>query len=116
VDLIIDGVGRTTFAGDLEAAAVRGNVVVFGAASGPADPISPNGLMPRSLTVSGGSLGNYTRTREELLARARDVLEGIRAGWLRLNVGRVLPLAEAAEAHRLLEGRHSVGKIVLTVP
>jgi NADPH2:quinone reductase len=116
VDLIIDGVGKTTFAGNLEAAAVRGHVVVFGAASGPADPIAPNGLMPHSLTVSGGNLGNYTRTRDELLARARDVLEGIRAGWLRLNVGRVLPLAEAAEAHRLLEGRHSTGKIILTVP
>jgi NADPH2:quinone reductase len=57
-----------------------------------------------------------TRTRDELLGRARDVLEGLRAGWLRLNVGRVLPLAEAAQAHRLLEGRHSIGKIVLTVP
>src|SRR5947208_2153269 len=51
-DLIIDGVGKTTFPGDLEAAALRGHVVVFGAASGPADPISPNALMPRSLTVS----------------------------------------------------------------
>ena len=71
--------------------------------------------MPRSLSVSGGNLGNYTRTREELLRRARDVVEGLRAGWLRLSVGRVLPLGEAAEGHRLLEGRHSVGKIVLAV-
>jgi NADPH2:quinone reductase len=116
VDLIIDGVGKSTFAGNLEAAAVRGHVVIFGAASGPADPVVPNALMPRSLTISGGNLGNYTRTREELLRRAQDVVEGIRAGWLRLNVGQVLPLTEAAEAHRLLEGRHSTGKIVLTVP
>ena len=115
-DLIIDGVGKATFAGNLEAAAVRGHVVIFGAASGPADPIAPNALMPRSLTVSGGSLGNYTRTREELLRRANDVLAGIRAGWLRLRIGHVFPLARAAEAHRLLEGRGSVGKVVLTVP
>ena len=40
-DLIIDGVGRTTFKGDLEAAAVRGHIVIFGAASGPADPDRP---------------------------------------------------------------------------
>jgi NADPH2:quinone reductase len=113
--LVIDGVGQSTFGGDLEAAAVRGHVVVFGAASGPADPVSPNALMPRSLSVSGGSLGNYVVTRDELLRRAGDVLEGIRAGWLRLRVGHVLPLAGAAAAHRLLEGRHSLGKIVLTI-
>jgi NADPH:quinone reductase-like Zn-dependent oxidoreductase len=51
-DLIFDGVGKTTFAGDLEAAAVRGTIVVFGAASGPADPVSPNALRSRSLTRS----------------------------------------------------------------
>jgi NADPH2:quinone reductase len=114
-DLIIDGVGKTTFPGDLEAVAVRGHIVVYGAASGPADPISPNELMPRSLTVSGGSMGNYIASRAELLRRAEDVLTGIREGWLRLRIGRVLPLAQAAEAHRLLEGRQSLGKIVLRV-
>jgi hypothetical protein len=49
--LIIDGVGRTTFKGDLEAA-VRGQIVIFGAASGPAGPASPNAFMPKALTVS----------------------------------------------------------------
>ena len=44
-DLIIDGVGRTTFKGDLEAAATRGHIVIFGAASGPGDPTSPNALI-----------------------------------------------------------------------
>ena len=114
-DLIIDGVGKTTFPGNLEAVALRGQVVVFGAASGPADPIVPNALMARSITLSGGSLGNYLLTREELLRRASDVLEGIRAGWLRLHIGRVFPLAQAAEAHRLLEGRQTIGKVLLSV-
>ena len=115
VDLIIDGVGSTTFKYDLEAVAVRGHIVVFGAASGPADPISPNSLMPNALTVSGGSLQNFLRTREELMQRANDVIAGIRAGWLKLNIGRVLPLAQAAEAHRLLEGRKTEGKLLLSV-
>jgi len=115
VDFIIDGVGSTTFKGDLEAVAVRGHIVIFGAASGPADPISPNALMPNALTVSGGSLQNYLRTREELLQRANDVIAGIRASWLKLNIGHVLPLAEAAEAHRLLETRETEGKLILTV-
>jgi NADPH:quinone reductase len=91
-DLIIDGVGKTTFPGNLEAAAVRGTIVIYGAASGPADPISPNALMPRSLTVAGGVLADFTRTRDELLRRAQDVVEGIQAGWLNLRIERVLPL------------------------
>jgi NADPH:quinone reductase len=114
-DLIIDGVGKTTFKGDLEAAAVRGHIVIFGAASGPADPVSPNALMPNALTVSGGSLQNYLRTPEELMRRANDVIAGIRAGWLKLNIGHVLPLAQARQAHELLETRKTVGKLVLSV-
>jgi NADPH:quinone reductase len=114
-DLIIDGVGKTTFKGDLEAATIRGHIVIFGAASGPADPVSPNALMPNALTVSGGSLQNYLRTREELMQRANDVIAAIRAGWLKLNIARVLPLAQAAEAHELLENRKTEGKLVLAV-
>lgn len=113
-DLIIDGVGKTTFAGNLEAAARRGNIVIFGAASGPADPIAPNSLMVRSLTISGGSLFNYLLTRDELLYRADDVIKGIQEGWLKLRIDKVLPLAQASEAHRLLENRQTIGKILLT--
>lgn len=111
--LILDGVGKSTFAGDLEAAAARGHVVIYGAASGPADPVSPNSLGAKSISVSGGSLGNFIATREELLRRSGDVLEAIREGWLKLRIDRVLPLAEAAKAHRLLEGRQTIGKIIL---
>ena len=113
--MIIDGVGKTTFKGDLEAAAIRGHVVIFGAASGPADPVSMNAFMPNALTVSGGSLQNYLRTHEELIQRANDVIAGIRAGWLKLNIGRVLPLAQAAQSHELLEARKTEGKLVLSV-
>ncbi len=112
-DLIIDGVGKTTFAGNLEAAALRGHIVIYGMASGPADPIGPNSLMGKSLSISGGSLGNYIANREDLLRRAQDVLEGMRAGWLKLRLDKVLPLAQAGDAHRLLEGRKVIGKVVL---
>jgi NADPH:quinone reductase len=114
--LIIDGVGRTTFKGDLEAAAVRGHIVIFGAASGHADPISPNSFMPNALTVSGGSLQNYLRTPEELMQRANDVIAGIRAGWLKLNIGRVLPLAQAAQAHELLETTGAIESTSIALP
>ena len=114
-DLIIDGVGKTTFTGDLSVAARRGNIVIFGAASGPADPIVPNSLMAHSLTISGGSLFNYLLSPEEYQMRATAVLKGIQEGWLKLNIDKVLPLAQAAEAHRLLENRQTMGKIVLSI-
>jgi NADPH2:quinone reductase len=50
-----------------------------------------------------------------LLKRSGDVLKAIKAGWLKLRVEHVLPLAEAVAAHQLLEGRQSTGKVVLKV-
>lgn len=112
-DLIIDGVGKTTFQGNLESAALRGNIVIFGAASGPADPISPNALMKRSLTVSGGSLFNYILNTQELMTRAKAVIEGIQKGWLKLHIDQVFPLEKAGEAQKKLENRNTIGKVLL---
>lgn len=114
-DLIIDGVGKTTFGGNLEAAALRGNIVIFGAASGPADPISPNILMGHSLTLSGGSLFNYILSTKELMGRAKSVIEGIQKGWLKLRIDETFPLERAAEAHQKLESRKTSGKVLLTM-
>lgn len=112
-DLIIDGVGKTTFPGNLEAVAERGHIVIFGAASGPADPISPNILMKRSLTLSGGTLFSFITTTEELMRRANAVLEGIKQGWLKLQIDQAFPLEQAADAHRKLESRATSGKLLL---
>ena len=114
-DYIIDGVGQSTFTKDLEAVRTRGHICVFGSSSGPAEAIAPNSLMARSVTVSGGSLFNYIGNREELLGRARSVLNGMREGWLKLRIDKVLPLEQAAEAHRLLEGRQTTGKVILKI-
>ncbi len=114
-DLIIDGVGKSTFTGNLEAVAVHGHVVIFGAASGPADPVVPNSLMAKSISLSGGSLVNFMAAGEELHRRSGEVLNAIREGWLKLRIDRVLLLAEAEKAHRLLEGRQTMGKVVLKV-
>lgn len=113
VQLILDGVGKSTFAGGLEAAAKYGHIVIFGSASGPADPIGPNSLMPKSLTVSGGTLFNSAATHEQVVCRSKDVLKGIARHWLKLRIGHVFPLAEAEKAHAMLENRESTGKIVL---
>jgi len=112
-DLILDAVGKTTFPGDLEAVRNRGHIVVYGAASGPADPISPNALMPKGLTVSGAGLAHYTRTSEEIARRAADIFAGAHEGWLKFAIDRKLPLADAAAAHRALEARETSGKLLL---
>ena len=78
-----------------------------------ADPLVPNSLLMQSLTISGGALGNYTVTRDELLRRAHDVFAGLSEGWLKLRIDRTLPLAQAAEAHQLLESRQTAGKLIL---
>jgi NADPH2:quinone reductase len=112
-DLIIDGVGKPTFAGDLEAVAERGHVVIDGYAGGRPDPIQPLDLMSRSINIAGGMLPHFLRSRDELLTRANSVLQGIREGWLRLRIDEVFPLDKAIEAQRRLERRESIGKIVL---
>jgi NADPH:quinone reductase len=112
-DLILDSVGKSTFGGDMKAVAIRGHIVIFGSSSGPAEPVAPNSLMARAVSVSGGAMAHFTRTRDELMSRANEVIRGVREGWLKMNISRVLPLAEAAEAHRLIESRETTGKVLL---
>jgi NADPH2:quinone reductase len=115
VDFVLDGVGKTTFPGSMEAVRTRGTIVLYGSASGPADPVGPNSFQARSLTVAGGTLLNFITTREELLHRAHAVLDLIRSGKLHLKIDRILPLEQAADAHRLLESRATSGKLLLSI-
>ncbi len=116
VDLVLDAVGKPTFQKGLEALAVRGHMIVYGRAAGLPDPIVPQSLMGKGLTLTGSSLVHYTATREELLERAEAVLGWLAKGKLKLTIHKALPLAQAAEAHRLLENRQTVGKLILTLP
>ena len=114
-DYIIDGVGKSTFSRNLDAVSTRGHITLYGWSSGAPDSILPAALMAKSIAVSGGGLGNFINTREEILGRARAVFEGVQTGWLKSRVDRVFPLAQAAEAHRLLENRQTIGKLVLAI-
>lgn len=114
-DYIIDGVGLSTFAKDIEAVRVRGHICLFGSSSGQAEPIAPGMLMLKSITIHGGLLGNFTQSREELLHRATVVLNAIREGWLKLRIDKIFPLAQASEAHRMLESRKTTGKVILKI-
>jgi NADPH2:quinone reductase len=113
-DYIVDGVGASTFTKDLQAVADRGRICVFGMASGPPEPFNPLELMFRSIVVAGGSMTMFLRTREEVLAKAADLWRAVAEGWLDQQVHAVLPLEQAAEAHRLLAGRDTTGKLLLS--
>jgi NADPH2:quinone reductase len=67
----------------------------------------------RSLFLTRPNLNHHILTREELLKRAGEVLGWIQKGQLKLRVGATFPLADAAEAHRQLEGRRTTGKVLL---
>ena len=113
-DYIVDGVAGATFRRNLEAVAARGRICVFGMASGPPEPLNPLELLHRSITVAGGSMVNYLRTPEEVAAKGAELWAAL-DDWLVPLVHATLPLEEAEEAHRLLGGRETVGKLVLVV-
>jgi NADPH2:quinone reductase len=114
VEVVYDSVGKTTFGKGLDCLARRGSMVLFGQSSGAVDPIDPQLLSRKgSLYLTRPTLAHYTATREDLLERAGEVLGWIRDGELRIRIWREIPLAEAAEAHRLLESRQTAGKLLL---
>ena len=114
VDVIYDSVGASTFLKGLDLLRPRGMMVLFGQSSGPVAPFDPNILNPKgSLFLTRPSLGFYTATREELEWRAGDILNWISTGKLKLRIAGTYPLADAAQAHRDLEGRGKAGKLIL---
>lgn len=114
VDVVYDGVGRTTFEKDLKVLRPRGYLVLFGGASGAVPPFDLLDLTKHgSLFVTRPSLQHYIATREELERRSGDVLNMIVREELKLRIHQTYPLAEAQLAHRDLEGRRTAGKLLL---
>lgn len=115
LDVIYDGVGASTFDRGLTLLRPRGMMATFGNASGPVPPVSPLRLTQEgSLFLTRPTLFDYVSTRSELLKRASDVFEMVVKGDLSLRIGAGLPMREASEAHRMLEGRATTGKVILT--
>lgn len=114
VAAIYDGVGKTTFRKGLNCLRVRGSMVLYGQASGAVEPIDPQVLNQKgSLFLTRPSLGHYTLTHEEIMQRATDLFDWIATGKLTIRIDRTFPLAEAADAHRYIEGRKTKGKLLL---
>lgn len=116
VDVAYDGVGKATFDASLASLKVRGSMVLFGGASGQVPPFDIQRLNSEGgLFLSRPSLAWFVRTPEELAERSSMLFDGLRNGWLKFRIGETFRLADAAEAHRALEGRKTTGKVVLTV-
>ncbi|MBI3997896.1 MAG: quinone oxidoreductase [Armatimonadetes bacterium] len=114
VAVVYDSVGRTTFEKSLNCLVPRGYMVLFGQASGPVPPVDPQVLNTKgSLFLTRPTSAHYTATRDELLHRTSDVFRWIQSGELKVRIDHQVPLAQAAEAHRMLESRQTTGKVLL---
>ena len=120
VAAVFDGVGQATLLGGLQCLSPRGTMVLYGAASGPVAPFDPMLLARKSLFLTRPTVWSYIASPAEFVARAAAVMADVRgetaAGkrqcW---QPNYVLPLSDAAQAHALLRGRQSIGKIVLKI-
>ncbi len=114
VDVVYDGVGKTTFEQDLNVLRPRGYLALFGASSGPVPPFDLVKLSQKgSLFVTRPTLNHHMATREELQRRAADLWNMIASKKLKLRIEHVYPLRDAQQAHRDLEGRRTTGKLLL---
>lgn len=112
-DVIYDGLGRAAMQENLAALASCGHWVSYGQASGPLDPVAPEALSAKSVTLSRPVLFHYTAQRAALAEIAQRTFDALRQGTIRVQAPRRYPLAAAAEAHRDLEGRRTTGALVL---
>jgi NADPH:quinone reductase len=113
-DVVYDSVGQTTFHKSLDCLHARGMLVSFGQSSGPAGAIDPLLLSQKgSLFLTRPSLGHYISERRELEWRAMELFGWLANGSLKAEIYKAYPLTEAAAAHRDLEGRKSMGKLLL---
>jgi NADPH2:quinone reductase len=115
-DVVYDSVGKDTWRGSLKVLRPRGMFVSFGQSSGAITDFKMADLASGgSLYASRPTLFDYIRSREELRMRAEDLFARLAAGAIRAHIGLRMPLAEAAEAHRALASRRTIGSIVLLV-
>jgi NADPH2:quinone reductase len=115
VPVVYDSVGKATFAGSIDCLRPTGLMVTYGNASGPVPPVDTGMLAAKgSLFLTRPTLFTYTARREDLEEGARRLFEMIGSGKVRIDVRHRWPLAQAADAHRALEGRKTTGSVILT--
>ncbi|QXV58176.1 quinone oxidoreductase [Amycolatopsis sp. TNS106] len=114
VEVVYDGVGKSTVDGSLASLKIRGLLALYGAASGPVPPIDPQ-LLNRSGSVylTRPTSAHYVLTREELEWRVNELFAAVQDGSLNIRIGGRYPLADARQAHEDLQGRRTTGKLLL---
>jgi len=114
VPVVYDSVGKDTFLSSLDCLRPRGLLVSFGNSSGKVAPFDIGILSQKgSLYLTRPTLATYTATRADLEAAAREVFDVIREGKVKVEVRHTYPLIDAERVHRDLEGRRTVGSIVM---
>jgi NADPH2:quinone reductase len=114
VDVVYDSVGQATFDGSLACLRPLGTLVSFGQSSGSVPPVDLGRLAAQgSVFLTRPSLLTYTAERADLLTHARDLIDVVTQGVVKVEVDRTYPLAEAAQAHKDLESRKTTGASVL---
>ena len=117
VDVILDMVAGSYVQRNIEAAAVEGRIVVIAVQGGAKADIKVNTLMIKRLTLTGSTLRPRTVAQKAAIAEAvhQNIWPLLSSGRVRPIIHATFPLAEAAEAHRLMESSNHIGKIMLTV-
>jgi NADPH2:quinone reductase len=114
VPVVYDSVGKSTWDGSLDCLQPRGLMVSFGNASGPVPPVNLLVLSAKgSLYVTRPTLATHIATRADLVARSNALFEAVKSGTVRIETTARYRLADAAQAHRDLEGRKTTGSVVL---
>ena len=114
--VVYDGVGRDTFMKSLDCLARRGMMVSYGNASGPVDPFPATILAQKgSLFLTRPTLYDYVIRRAELEQAASELFEVVTSGQVKVEVKQRFALKDAAEAHRALEARETIGSTILTI-
>lgn len=114
--VVYDSVGRDTFMRSMDCLKPRGLMVTFGQSSGAVEPFSPNVLAQKgSLYLTRPTMFTYTATREQLEQSAAELFSIVESGKVKIEVQQRFPLKDAAEAHRELQARRTMGSTILTI-
>jgi NADPH2:quinone reductase len=112
--VVYDSVGKSTWEGSLDCLRPLGLWVIFGNASGPVPPLNTGILAQKgSLFVTRPTLATYIASRADLEARSSSLFAIVKSGKVKVEITGRYKLADAAQAHRDLEGRKTTGSVIL---
>jgi NADPH2:quinone reductase len=113
IDLNLDAVGKPTFEKGLDCAAPFGHIILYGRAGGPPDKLDVFRLFAKAVKVSGFVLMTASSQHHLMREGTEACFKLMKEGKLKMLIGKTYPLGEAPAAHRFMESRQSVGKLVL---